>query len=105
MLSPLPTKVLSPVLLITQLVVIAASPIGFAPLSGHRSRGLKYFSSKSDPDKFVGFHYAPKVRIPLEILLVDHFMTAVGGGRGIQQGSDAHSSNGYRAKPICRCLS
>ncbi|KAJ3861602.1 hypothetical protein EV359DRAFT_84170 [Lentinula novae-zelandiae] len=52
MLSPLPTKVLSPVLLITQLVVIAASPIGFAPLSGHRSRGLKYFSSKSDPDKF-----------------------------------------------------
>ncbi|KAJ4495916.1 hypothetical protein C8J55DRAFT_553673 [Lentinula edodes] len=52
MFFPLPTKVLSPVLLITQLVVIAASPIGFSPLSGHRSRGLKYFSSKTDPDKF-----------------------------------------------------
>ncbi|KAJ3810241.1 hypothetical protein F5876DRAFT_76960 [Lentinula aff. lateritia] len=62
MLFPLPTKVLSPVLLMTQLVVIAASPVGFTPISGHRSRGLKHFSSDTDlkPDKFVGFHYAPK---------------------------------------------
>ncbi|KAH7877753.1 hypothetical protein F5879DRAFT_1003867 [Lentinula edodes] len=62
MLFLLPTKLLSPVLLMTHLVVIAAFPVGFTPISGHRSRGLKHFSSETDlkPENFVGFHYAPR---------------------------------------------